>query len=195
MKKFLGVIVAIIMLICGGYLIYKGGIKPYIENGDKNKWDNVTKELLLPGGVFEPGNYIEVDGVEILYTGEYFLVKNNRTDLVRVSCTIVGVKKDGTYDTIQTPSFVGVDKTQYEKDKAENGWAIKHYTNLVRPDETLEAYLTVYDFSKADSSYPKNDIDGDGYLDILFTISPQLDETSITVSTKDVKSEIYKIKD
>ena len=190
MKKIISWIFAISLILFGGYMIYDGAIKPYIENGKKEQWDGVTKQLLLPGEVFEPGKYIEVDGVEILYNGKSFLVKNNRTDLVRVSCSIVGVKADGKYDTIQYPSFTGVDKTRYDKDKAENGWAIEHYTNLIRPNETLDAYLTIYDFGDV-----KNDIDGDGYLDIVFTISPQLDETSITTSTNDAKSEIYKMKD
>lgn len=195
MKKIVSWIFAIALTLFGGYMVYDGAIKPHIENGKKEQWDNITKQLLLPGEVFEPGKYIEIEGVEILYNGESFLVKNNRIDIVRVSCSIVGVKNDGTYDTIQSPSFVGVDKTRYERDKSENGWAIEHYTNLIRPNESLDAYLTIYDFSDVDSSYPKNDIDGDGYLDIVFTISPQLDETSIMVSTNDPKSEIYKIKE
>ena len=155
----------------------------------------MPKEPLSPSEVFEAGKYIDVEGVEILYNGKSFLVTNNRTDLVRVSCSIVGVKKDGTYDTIQIPSFGGVDKTRYERDKSENGWAIEQLTNLIRPDETLDAKLEIFDFNKADSSYPKNDIDEDGYLDIMFTISPQVDETSIMVSTNDIESEIYKIKE
>lgn len=154
----------------------------------------IVKKPLYPNEVFEPGKYIDVEGVQILYDGNLFLVQNNRTDMVRVLCSIVGVKKDGTYDTIQLASFVGVDKTQYEKDKTENGWAIEQYTNLIRPNETLEAKLEVFDFNKSNSGYPKNDIDDDGYLDIVFTVSPQVDEKTITTSTDDYKSKTYKIK-
>ena len=153
-----------------------------------------SKEMLSPGEVFEVSKYIEIEGVEILYNGKSFLVTNNRTDMVRILCSVVGVKKDGTYDVIQMPSFSGVDKTQYEKDKSENSWAIEKLTNLVRPNETLEAKLDIFDFNAADSDYPKNDIDGDGYLDIMFTISPQVDEKTIMTSTNDFKSGIYKIK-
>ena len=195
MKKIVGLILAIMLIVVGGYLIYKGVIKPHKEDSKKKQWDNITKELLLPGEVFEPGKYIEIEGVEILYNGESFLVKNNREDLVRISCSIVGVKTDGTYDTIQFPSFVGVDKTRYDRDKSENGWAIEQYTNLIRPNETLDAYLTIFDFNGVDSGYTKNDVDNDGYLDIVFTISPQLDETSVKVSMDDAKSEIYKIEE
>ena len=196
MKKLIGLIVSILLIMMGCCLIYKGAVKPHIDNKKAlEQFDNIPKQTLSAGGVFEPGKYIEIDGVEILYNGKSFLVKNNRTDMVRVLCSIVGAKKDGTYDTIQFASFVGVDKTQYEKDKADNGWAIEQYTNLIRPNETLDAKLEIFDFNDADSSYPKNDIDGDGYLDIVFTISPQKDETSITSSSNDFKSEIYKIKE
>ena len=185
MKKVASWVFSIGLIIAGCYLMYAGIIKPRLDK----KPINYTKELIFPGEVFVAGKYTEVDGVEILYDGESFLLKNNRADLVRVSCMIVGVKADGTYDVIQYPSFVGVDKTQYNKDKSENGWAIEKYTNLVRPNETLSADLTVYDFNTS------NDVDGDGYLDIVFRISPQTDEKTISVSTYDVISEIYKLTD
>ena len=194
MKKFLGLICSISMIVVGIYLMYDGAIKPYLnDKEDLEQFDNIVKQPLSPGEVFEPGKYIDVKGVEILYNGKSFLVTNNRTDIVRVSCSIVGVEKDGTYDTIQIPSFSGVDETLYEREKAENGWAIKKPTNLIRPNETLDAKLEIFDFNDADSSYPKNDIDEDGYLDIVFTISSQKDETSIMVSSDDIKSEIYKM--
>lgn len=196
MKRFIGLIVSVTLFVVGCYLIYDGAIKPHIDNKTSLMQSNdITKELLLPGEVFEPGKYIEIVGVEILYDGESFWVKNNRTDIVRVLCSIVGVKNDGTYDTIQLASFVGVDETQFARDKTENGWAIEKYTNLIRPNETLEANITVFNFDEVDGSYPKNDIDEDGYLDIVFTISPQIDEISITSSSDDFKSEIYKMKE
>lgn len=196
MKKIIGAIFSIFLIVVGCYLIYNGAIKPHIgKNITLEDFDNLSKQEISQGEVFEPGKYIKVEGVEILYNGESFLVTNNREDMVRVSCSVVGVKKDGAYDTIQLASFAGTDETLYEREKAENGWAIKKSTNLIRPDETLVASLTIFDFNDADSSYPKNDVDNDGYLDIIFTISPQTDETSIRSSSNDVKSAIYKIKD
>lgn len=196
MRKYKGVIapliLGIISIIVGCYAVFNGVLPRSDDGKAMAQSDNIPKQLLSPGEVFEPGKYIEADGVEILYDGEHFLVTNNRTDLVRVLCSIVGVKNDGTYVTIQLTSFVGVDETQYERDKSDNGWAIERPTNLIRPGETLEASLTIFDFNEVDSSYPKNDVDNDGYLDIMFTISPQLDETSIRSSSDDFKSEIYK---
>ena len=173
--------------------MYDAAIGLFIE--DEIVIEQFDKQPLSPGEIFEPGKYIEVSGVEILYNGKSFLVTNNRTDYVRISCSIVGVKKDGTYDTIQIPSFVGIDETLYEREKSENGWAIKKSTNLVRPNETLDATLDIFDFNDANSDYLKNDIDEDRYLDIMFSISPQPDETTLIFSTNDPKSEIYKIKE
>lgn len=195
MKKFLKGICSVLMIVVGGYLIYHGMIQPLINN-DKEivEFDDFLKQELSPGEIFETGKYINVEGVEILYNGKTFLVTNNRADMVRITCKIVGVKKDGTYDTIQVPSFGGPDETLYEREKAENGWAIKKATNLIRPSETLDATLDIFDFNNFDSEYPENDIDNDGFVDILFMISPQKDEKSIMVSTNDIESKIYKIK-
>lgn len=194
MKKVVSLIVLIAVAAAGLYM-FIGGMSGMMGN-DKGAVDTTieTKTLLNPGEVFEKGNYILADGVEILYNGKSFLVTNNRTDMVRVLYSIVGVKKDGTYDVIQLSGLSGVDKTQYERDKTENGWAIEKLTNLVRPGETLEAEFEAFDFNSADSEYPKNDIDEDGYLDIVFTVCPQIDETTVKTSTNDYKSEVYKIK-
>ena len=98
MKKLFGLMLSLMLIVVGCYLIYDSGIRPLIENKQTvEPYDNLTKELLSPGEVFKQGSFIEVDGVEILYDGQYFLVTNNRTDLVRISCSVVGVKKDGTY--------------------------------------------------------------------------------------------------
>ena len=69
--------------------------------------------MLSQGEVFEPGKFIEVDGVEILYNGKSFLVTNNRDDMVRVSCSVVGVKKDGTIVAVGNNDYgqLGLDDT------------------------------------------------------------------------------------
>jgi hypothetical protein len=151
----------------------------------------ITAYLLEPGEVFEPGGYIEIENVQILYDGENFTIQNNREDIIRVSSCIVGVKRDGTYDPLQWPAFGGVDKAKYEKDLEENGWAVERGTNMVRPGESLVATMTIFDFG---SDYPDPDIDKDGYYDVVFTISPQTDEGAVSASTDDPESEIYKLK-
>jgi len=151
---------------------------------------NVEKEL-KPGESFETGSYINVDAVKITYNGEDFIIENNGENTVIVSCSFYGAKSDGTYNFIGMPSFNGIDKAQYEKDKAENGWAIEKKTNRVRPNETLVASLYLFDMG---DDYPAWDIDEDGYYDINFAISEQKDEDSITVSTADKESDYYKLK-
>ena len=153
-----------------------------------------AKHLILPNDVFQAGSYIYFEDVEILYDGESFSVRNDRSDIIRITAQVVGVKADGTHETIEVPSFSGVDKTQYEKDLAENGWAIEHPTNMVRPGETLTAAMSIYDFSTLGDEYPKADIDGDGYYDITFTIHPQTSESEINVATSDSESEVYRMK-
>lgn len=64
----------------------------------------------------------------------------------------------------------------------------------MRPGETLVATLNAFDFSSVDDSYPENDIDNDGYLDIVFTIRPQENEEQVVVSSDDPVSSVYKIK-
>ena len=155
---------------------------------------NGEKHLIQPGQVFDKGAYITLENVEFMYDGENFAITNNRDDYVRISADIVGVKADGSYVDIMSPSFGGVDETKYNQDFAENGWAVKEFTNLVRPGETLVATMTVFDFSSLGDDYAKADIDGDGYYDLLFHIFPQKDETSIVISMNSPQSEIYKLK-
>lgn len=147
--------------------------------------------LLKCGGVFDRGAYIELEKVRILYDGETFSVTNNRDDIVRIICKVVGVKKDGTTTMLQLPVFGGVDKARYAKDLEENGWAVEQVTNMVRPGETLAASIEIFD---AGDDFAPPDIDGDGYYDIMFMISPQENEDNITVSTSDPESDVYKLK-
>lgn len=147
---------------------------------------------LKPGEVFTKGCYVVVDGVKILCNGENFEVYNQRNDIVRITVWVVGVKKDGTTENIQTAVFRGVDEQKYKKDMDENGWAIEEYTNMVRAGDTLIATMVIDDYSWM--GVPKPDIDNDGYYDITFTVSPQKSEDSIQASTSDVESAPYKLK-
>ena len=142
--------------------------------------------------MFDTGGYIIIDNITITYDGEKFQVSNSGDSIVRITAEIVGVKRDGTYESIEIPSFVGVDKAQYAKDMEENGWVIEKDTNIVRPGETLYATLSVFDFSTVSEEYPKADIDEDGYWDIVFTVHSQRSEDTIVVSTDDVSSGPYK---
>lgn len=159
--------------------------------------DNVADDsgtYLQAGGIFTKGTYITVDDVKFAYDGEMFQITNNSQRIVRVSANVVGVKSDGTYEFLQSPSFAGVDRTKYEQDLAENGWAVESYTNMIRPGETLSASMYIMDFSIFGDGYIDPDVDGDGYYDVIFIVSPQKDESSIVASTNDPVSDVYKIK-
>ncbi|MBR3095049.1 MAG: hypothetical protein IKH12_05620, partial [Clostridia bacterium] len=108
-----------------------------------------------------------------------------------IQCSVYGLKKDGTAEWIGTPSFTGVDKAKYEQEKKENGWAIEKSTNIVRPHESLEMTLDIYDLG---SNYPAWDIDGDGYYDISFTLRPQKDEDTWSFSSNDPETDYYKLR-
>lgn len=154
-----------------------------------------TERKLSPGEVFEKNTYIDIAGVRLLYDGDMFLIQNNNAHPVRLTYTIVGVKKDGTFDKISMSALSGVDKSQYEKDLAENGWAVEQYTNLVRQNTTLEADLGLSDYLLYDNAdIPTADIDNDGYIDVFFTVSPQQDDEQIITSSDDPVTDIYKIK-
>lgn len=151
---------------------------------------NAESHLISPCGIIDPGGYILFEDLAIAYDGDVFTVSNNREDIVRVSVMVVGVKKDGSYEMLQMPAFCGVDQTQYKKDLAENGWAIEHYSNMIMPNETLTAKLNIVDFG---GDFPAADVDNDGYYDIVFTVHPQKDENTISVSTADEESPVYKL--
>lgn len=173
--------VAMIILVISLFLVLTSCGKANIKS-------EVPEKELSAGEVFENGGYINVEDVKISYNGESFVIQNNRSDIVRASCSIVGVKNNGSYDVLGIPSLCGIDETLYEKDKSENGRAVKNTTNMIRPDETLIAALNNLDF------YRDLDTDEDGYYDIVFTISPQIDEQTVSTSSTDPHSEIYKIK-
>lgn len=164
---------------------------PKINLNNSNSSD---KYMLEPGGIFENGAYITVGEVNFEYDGEKFTIKNNGDQIVRISVSIVGTKSDGTYDILQFPAFGWVDKAQYEKDMQDNGWAVEQTTDMIRPGEEHTASISAFDFNSVDKSYPKADVDGDGYYEIIFTVSPQPDENTIVTSTNDPVSDVYKVK-
>lgn len=182
-----------VLMLVGFCLVVLMMLGEPAQKSNVSQPESATAKLLSPGDLFEPGSYIAVDGVNILFDGQQFEIKNNREDIVRVTCQIVGLKNDGTYELLQMPQFGGVDEAQYEKDMQENGWAIEHLTNMIRPGETLVATMWVVDVSSFGGEYPSADFDGDGYYDIKFTISPQVSENSVRSSTSDPESEMYKL--
>lgn len=151
----------------------------------------VNPIMLSPGDIIVKNSFIVFEGVTILNTGEHFEVTNNREDIIRMSYNIIGTKKDGSYEILATAWVSGPDMTTYNKDLEENGWAIKHYTNMIRPGETLYANIDIIDIGFQD--LPSYDVDKDGYYDIKFVISPQVDENTIIVSSDDPKSETYRL--
>ena len=155
------------------------------------KIEPVEKHMIEPGQVFQDGSYIYFENVEFLFNNGMFSITNNRTDDVIVTMTVVGVKTDGTYVSLQWPAIGGVDQEQYQKDLDENGWAVPEWTNTVRAGGTLDAEFSIFDYGP-DS--PDPDIDGDGYYDIIFTLHPQTYEGYITTSPEDPVSDIYKLK-
>lgn len=198
-KKIFSAVLSVVLMIAGGYFLFNGlsdtmGSKNK-TNTSESKSAPTNPTLLLPGEVFNENTYIEVSNVLISYNGENFFVQSNRTDSIRITCSVVGMKNDGTYDILQVIGFYGADEVQYDKDLQENGWASKKNTNLVRAGETLKFELDTNTFVRFDSNNEplERDVDNDGYWDIQFTISPQLDEDQIITSTDDPKSEVYKI--
>lgn len=147
---------------------------------------------ISPKTAFDIGGYIECEGIYIGYEGDNtFLVENDTDTIYGIQCSVYGIKKDGTSEWIGTPSFAGVDKAKYEQEKEENGWAIEKLTNIVRPQESLEMTLDIYDLG---SDFPAWDIDGDGYYDISFILRPQENEDEWSFSTDDPQTDFYKLR-
>lgn len=192
MKKILTSVLCIILIIVGGCLLHKGLFSNKKQTSNELVPTNPT--LIEPMEVLEENTFIEVADVRISYNGDYFFVCNNRSASVRISCHIVGVKNDGEYEILETVGFYGKDTTQYNNDYQENGWAIEKNTNLVRPNETLQAVLDTKSFISFGKVSPQIDVDNDGYLDLIFRISPQIDDEQIMSSTDDPVSDIYRIK-
>ncbi len=191
----------VIMIILGLILSYDS-IKDIIGDPEgehissSSKYSAETekaKNMINPGDVFQEGSYIDFENVEIMYDGDNFLVTNNREDIIRIVASVIGIKSDGTYELIEMPTFGGIDQTAYEKDMKENGWAVQKTTNMVRPGETLKTTMSIFDPRMFDKNNPAADVDGDGYYDVQFTISPQIDEETILTSADDLTTEPYKL--
>lgn len=91
MKKILALLLCAGLITIGGCLLWKG-----LSGGDKPMSNNSVPSnpvLMKPAEVFEENTFIEVADVQISYNGDFFFVCNNRSDLIRVSCSVVGVKK------------------------------------------------------------------------------------------------------
>lgn len=174
------------------------GINLIVSIFDDNEPDKESFEpkQINAGEVFEAGSYFELGNIKFTYNGEEFIIENNSENKVMITCGVYGAKKDGTYEWIGTPSFYGIDETQYKKDKEENGWAIKQTTNQVNANETLVAKIQNIGISvyNATEDYPDWDIDKDGYYDIAFRISKQAEGNGVTVSSNDKVSDYYKLK-
>ena len=150
------------------------------------------EHTIEPGHVFQHGSFIEFEGVKILYSGDGFSITNSNTYDVTIALKIVGVKSDGSYTLLQMPAFNGPNEAQYKEDMAENGWAVMSRTNCVRSGETLYAVAEIFDLSS--HGYTAPDIDGDGYYDVIFVISPQKSADKITASFSDLETPIYRLK-
>lgn len=193
MKKIFLIIISILLLSIGGYFLFKGMIEPAIKKPLSLEELNLFE--MTAEGVFEAGGYFSVDDVKVTYNGSEFIIENKSNNIYMITCGVYGKKQSGEYKHLATVSFVGVDEVQYEKDKKENGWAVKQYTNKVKPNETLVADLDVNGYISLSADVPDDfDVDADGYYDIAFMFSKQNDENSTTTSSDDAMSNYYKIK-
>lgn len=184
-KRLLGLALALL------FLYFAARLSNLSRNFAFESEQTYTPHQIDAGDVFNPGAFIEFEALRISYDGEYFDIENLGDFTVRVSMSVVGVKADGSYTLLQVPAFYGTDETQYQQDVAENGWAVAQSTNMIRAGETLHAKPYIFDVNS--SSFASPDPDGDGYYDITFTVHPQDSETSISASTSDPESSLYKL--
>ena len=209
MKKIIyGITLIFVMAFClhGCSVVFnfpKSGkaLLPKTDESVTQDQPEITAYLLEPGEVFEHGGYIELENVQIQYDGyykgehdvissEHFIIENNGEKDVRLSFYIVGVKKDGSHETLYVGGLDGIDWDRYNEDLQENGWAIYHNTNLVKSGSKLEAAVAIMDFGNDFDM----DVDGDGYYDVVFPVFPQDKPGGFVLSTNSPESEIYKLK-
>ena len=172
---------------------------PAVKKSDDEKIE--TPHIINSGEVFDKNGYIEFDGMKITYTGmndksHTFTVYNNNDFDVLLSMEVVGVKKDGSTEWLGSPGLFGYDLDTYEKEKEENGWAIKKTTTIIKSKSTLEEYANLYrlaSFGKGNSEYVGIDPDKDGYCDIRFTSYHQKGDGSIVTYTSAPESNLYRL--
>lgn len=173
------------------------------------QWNDSSKTITIfsehyinEGEVFDENGYIEFDGLRIVYSGieeDYysqcyaFNIYNNNDFDVQLTMNVVGVKKDGSTEFLGTAAFGGYDLDAYEKDKAENGWAIKKRTNIIKSKSALKEYADIYDFKFSDDDVGM-DPDNDGYYDISFISFHGESGGNILYSTDAPESKVYKLK-
>lgn len=150
--------------------------------------NEITPYLLQAGDVIKNGGYFYVGDVKFQYSNGYFDVTNNSDSIVEVWCNVIGTKKDGTYELLLKAGFGGVDVAQYNRDLEENGWAVEHFTNMVRPKETLRTELYITNLAYA----PAPDINNDGYYELMFVVYPRTTEDDSDYSNG-AKSTMFKL--
>lgn len=200
MKKILSVVFRILLLAVGIYLIYDG---LFGNNGMLKKTQSNTnigffaQTELTANDVMAENTYFDVEKIRFVYNGRDLQITNNSTDSYRIGCSVVGVKKDGSYEWLGGPALHWDDQKQYDLDKADNGWAVMKSTSLIRPNETVVAEFKtnvklLAALNKKDDKTEDMDVDGDGYWDIMFTANKQMNETDTLISIDSPTSEIFK---
>lgn len=194
MKRIVSNSICIVLILVGFYLIYRGAIEPNVKK-EPATIDELELFEMKQGDVFEAGGYFSVDDVRVVYNGSQFIVENKSNDIYMITCSVYGQKSNGEYEELAMIFFAGPDETQYQKNKEENGWAVKQNTNKINPQETLVAEINVNGYVSFLAEIPKSfDIDNDGYYDIAFRFSKQENINSTTTSTCDKLSDYFKIK-
>lgn len=187
------------------FLLNSGAISiEYTTQTDDEETETETEipqHMINSGEVFDKNGYIEFDGLKITYIGikdrcHTFSVYNGNDFDVLLSMDVVGVKKDGSTEWLGSPGFCGYDLDTYEKEKEENGWAVKKTTNIIKSKDTLEEYASLYllfSMGEGDSDYVGMDPDKDGYCDIQFTSYHQRGDGSVVTYTGAPESNLYRL--
>lgn len=202
MKRLFVLVCVLVVMICGCSVKIVPAANPEApkeapaQSAEKPA-DDREGTLLSDGDEFLLHDYITYKGATIMYFGseehEYtFAVKNSNDYPIYLSCWIVGVKKDGDYEFLGIPAFYGYDEEQYNKDLAENGWAVPQPKDTINAGETLVEYMQIYEFSG--EGWPSYDPDKDGYYDLVFCVRQQNEDGTVTISSEDEYSPVYKLK-
>jgi len=175
---------------------------PFLSQSETPSLSSTQAMTDTPLQTFEVGNVVIQywgyfdDGVKNILSRdgktENFTIINENDYEVAVLWEIVGVKKDGNVEQLTLGWFNEPDTVQFEKDLAENGWAIMHTTLRIRANSSMTSGVI---FTSFIDTIPDLDVDHDGYYDIRFAVHRQDSDTdSFTVSTTSPVSDIYSIK-